>query len=197
MKLKVDDILGPLFVEDILAPLSIALLLLAAWVAVLAIPGAFILATFLLAFIPIPVTLVLAATLVILFWRRHWLSGVTMCLGLLAVLLLATLPSVATSPARWIADVTHVIYYRGALLRQTRELRSKGVSPAVAVITIEGLGSVNSGIAFDPTGEIVLPQKKRSQAWMAAAGQTELGLGVEDLQARQIVGDYYSWLFYD
>jgi hypothetical protein len=53
---------------------------------------------------------------------------------------------------------------------------------------------MTSGIAFDPTGEIVLPSNKRSQAWMAAAGQTELG--VEELQARHIVGDYYSW-FHD
>ena len=181
-----------------LAPLSMALLLLAAWVAVLAIPGAFILTLFFLAPITIPgilvIALLLAVTLVTLFWRRHWISGLTMCLGLLGVLLLATQPTVAASPALWVADVTHVLYYRGALLEQSRELRSKGVSPAVAAIAIDGFGSMTSGIAFDPTGEIVLPSNKRSQAWMAAAGQTELG--VEELQARHIVGDYYSW-FHD
>jgi hypothetical protein len=181
-----------------LAPLFMALLLLAAWVAVLAIPGAFILTIFFLALVTtvgvLVVALILAITLVTLFWRRHWISGLTMCLGLLGVLLLATRPSVATSPALWVADVTHVLYYRGALLEQSRELRSKGVSPAVAAIAIDGFGSMTSGIAFDPTGEIVLPPNKRSQAWMAAAGRTELG--VDDLQARQVVGNYYSW-FHD
>jgi hypothetical protein len=40
----------------------------------------------------------------------------------------------------------------------------------------------------DPTGEIVLPADRRSKAWAATAGQTELG--VEGLEARHIVGNY-------
>ncbi len=80
------------------------------------------------------------------------------------------------------------------MLEQAAELRRKGVSPAIAVIGIEGFGSLTFGIALDPTGEIAVARDKRSKAWTEVAASTELS--IEGMEAHHIVGDYYSW-FHD
>lgn len=183
---------------QIFAPLCVVFLLLAFWIALLAIPGAWLLTAIFIA--PMSMTALLigaavsALALVTLFWRRHWVSGVTMGLGLVTLVLLTTQPNIGNSPARWVANLTQVAYYRGALLRQARELSQEGVSPALAAIGIDGFGSLTSGVALDPTGEILLPPDKRSDAWKAAANHSELG--VDDLQGVHVIGDYYSW-FHD
>ena len=41
------------------------------------------------------------------------------------------------------ADIVHVIYYRGDLQRQVRELDKKGIVPAVANVAIDGFGNLN------------------------------------------------------
>jgi len=53
---------------------------------------------------------------------------------------------------------------------------------------------MTSGIAYDPSGEIMLPADRRSAGWKASVGQSELG--VTDFQARPIVGAYYSWFHF-
>jgi hypothetical protein len=138
--------------------------------------------------------LAFATVLVLLFWRRNRASGMTMLGGLIIVVLLAYIPTASTSPAKRIAVLAQLVCYRGALLRQADELKRRDVSPAVAAIAIDGFGSMTSGIALDPTGEILLKPEKRSRQWTATAGETELG--VEDLQARHIIGEYYWWLHY-
>jgi hypothetical protein len=81
---------------------------------------------------------------------------VAMVGGLIAIALLACIPTVARSPAEWTAELAQLVFYRGTLLRQADELRRSGVSPAVAAVAIDGFGSMTSGIALDPTGEILL-----------------------------------------
>jgi hypothetical protein len=180
------------------APLAVACVLFALWVAMLAVPGALLIAVIYIMSVPrmiVPAcALALAAVLVLLFWWRNWVSGMTMLGGLIAIALLVYVPTVSTSPAKWTAELVQLSFYRGALLRQADELRRRGVSPAVAAVAIDGFGSMTSGIALDPTGEILLKPDERSSQWTATAGKTELG--VEDLQARHILGEYYSWFHY-
>lgn len=181
-------------------PLLVAFLLLAAWIALLAIPGAFLIAMLLALELLRSETalsisaLVLAAALILLFWRHHWISGVAMVAGLTIALVLACEPSLSTSPAQWTAGLARIVYYRSNLLRQAEELRKQGLSPTVACIVVDGFGSMTSGVALDPSGEILLPAEKRSQAWVATGGKTELA--VEDMEAHHVIGDYYVW-FHD
>jgi len=181
-----------------LAPLAVALLLFALWIAKLAVPGAWLIVAVYTVSLPkatlVVGALVIAITMVALFWWRHWISGATMLFGLIALVLLASQPTVGRPPSRSVADVVQLIYYRNDLLRQAAELRRTGTSPAVASITIDGFGSMANGIALDPTGEILLQAEKRSKSWTATTGQTELG--VEGLEARHLVGNYYSWFHY-
>lgn len=181
-----------------LPPLAIATVLFALWIAILAVPGAWLLAAILIVrfglLIPSIVAGTVATVLIAVFWRYNRVSGITMLAALIATVLLSVVPNVATSPSRWIAEVAQVIYYRPVLQRRAEELASKGVSPAVSAVGIDGFGSATLGLAYDPTGEILLPSDKRSKQWAATAEQTELG--VEGLSARHIIGDYYSW-FYD
>jgi len=116
-----------------------------------------------------------ALTLVGICWWHHWISGATM-LCLIAVALLASQSTVAKSSSRRVADVAQLIYYRDVLPRQVAELQRNGASPAVAAIAVDGFGSMTSGIALDPTGEILLKPDRRSKSWMATAGQTEIGI---------------------
>ena len=181
-------------------PLVVTFLLLAFWVAVLAIPGALLIVLlFVLGLLGTQIglligALLLAAALIVPFWWRHWISGLTMMAGLVLVILLASLPTFATSPAEWVAHLAQVVYYRPVLLQQAAELESKGLAPAVAGHGLDGFGSLTSGIALDPSGEILLPPDRRSQAWMATGGQTELA--VRGMEAHHIIGNYYSW-FHD
>ncbi|HEY4370215.1 MAG TPA: hypothetical protein VGN07_23490 [Steroidobacteraceae bacterium] len=178
--------------------MAIALLLFLLWIALLAVPGAWVIFSIYTVSVTKTVlvcsALAVALTLVGLCWWHHWISGATMLCGLIAVALLASQPTVAKSPSRRVADVAQLIYYRDALLRQVAELQRKGTSPAVAAIAVDGFGSMTSGIALDPTGEIFLKPDRRSKSWTATAGQTEIG--IETLEARHIVGDYYSWFHY-
>lgn len=178
-------------------PFLVSLLLLGVCVAVLAIPGGWLVGTFIIVEYPkvaAAAGLLLAAGLVAHFWRRHPVSGVAMAGGLILVGVALNAPSPAESLSRTMVDLIYVVRYRSALQIQMHDLSTSGESPAVAVIDIDGFGSMANGIAYDPTGEILLPPGKRSAAWTATGGQTELG--VDGLEVRHIVGNYYSWFHY-
>jgi hypothetical protein len=181
-----------------ITPAAVALAVFALWVAVLAIPGALLLVLIIPMILSITVTvcglLGVALVLIAVFWRHHRISGVAMLAGFIAVGLLACEPTVPRSVSGQAADLAQVLWYRDALIDQEVRLQNKGVKPAVAVLALDGFGSLTSGIALDRTGEIMLPASKRSKAWVATAGQTELG--VDSLEARHVFGDYYSW-FHD
>jgi hypothetical protein len=175
-------------------PLLVSLVLFAASVAVIAIPGAWLL--FAVLYLESPaVAFTMAALFVFLtvffFWRRHWVSGVTMLIGVLLVAVAMTLPVPARSLSRKAADLVSVVCYYRTLQHQLKELEKRGESPVVAVVSVDGFGSMTNGIAYDPTGEILLPPARRSKSWTATAGQTELGS--DGLEARSIIGNYYSW----
>jgi hypothetical protein len=179
------------------APLSVSFLLFMAWVALYALPGAWLLIAVVGATSPKTAVwffVVLCLVPVPLFWRRHWFSGITMLVGVIAIFFMAAEPKPADSFARKAANVVHVLAYRSALQRQVEELQRQGISPTVVAIPIDGFGSMANGIAFDPTGEILLPAEKRSKSWLAATRQTELD--IEALEARHILGNYYSWFHY-
>jgi len=182
----------------VLRPLIVVSMLFAIWVAILAIPGAWFLAIICLLDFGVLATMIVAgivtAVMTVLFWRYHWVSGVTMLAAFIALPLLCCEPTIASSASKWVADVAQLIYYRPVLLRRAEQLRENGLSPSVAAVTVDGFGSATFGLALDPTGEILLPPEKRSKAWTATAEHTELG--VDNLAARHIIGDYYSW-FYD
>jgi hypothetical protein len=179
------------------APLLIALALFGAWVAVLAVPGAWLLPAFVIASTPrtaIGAASAVAAAIVLFFWRRHWVSGAMMLAGIILAVVASTVPMPAESLATRTAYLVYVVRYHDVIEDQLKDLRKRGISPAVAVVSIDGFGSMTNGIAYDPTGEILLPPAKRSRSWMATAGETELG--VDGLEARRIVGNYYSWFHY-
>lgn len=178
-------------------PLLVSLALFAVCVAVFAIPGAWLLLAILYvehSRIMTAAAALLLVTVVFVFWRRHWISGAAMLIGISLVAVSATVPVPADSISRRAADLVGVMRYYRIVQDQLEEQKKNGVSPAVAVIPIDGFGSMTSGIAYDPTGEILLPPASRSKSWVATAGQTELGL--EGLEARHIVGNYYSWFHY-
>lgn len=189
---------NPRRLSRILVPLSIAFALLILWVAVLAVPGAWLITAMLLVTIPqvwlVAGGLVAAVILVAVFWSVHRLSGLAMLGGLLVLVLVICIPNLQDSAANRLAALAQLAYYRSDLLRQMEHRRSQGIAPATAEIAIDGFGSMTSGIALDPTGEILLPPDKRSSSWTATAGKTEIG--IEGLQARHLVGDYYTWFHF-
>lgn len=182
----------------IVIPLGISLLLFAAAVCELAVPGAWLFAAMCIEHVPSAARIVVAASLATVivgfFWWRHPISGIAMACGLVAVVMLSRLPTIGESPVNWVAHLAQVAYYGGDLRKQAVELKRRGISPAVAAITRDGFGSMGSGVALDPTGQIALLPDKRSAAWQATGGQTELG--VDGLQTWHIVGDYYAWFHY-
>jgi hypothetical protein len=181
--------LKPIFVP---AVVSLALFVLA--IAVLAVPyGWFYLVIVVFAYPAVSsVAFVIGAgSLVVWFWRRDRSSGLAMAIGIIIVGVSAVPPYSEYSPAMKIVDLVQVAAYRGDLQRQVREMKAQGVSPTIAEIELGGIGSITFGIAFDPTGEILLPPKKRSASWTATGGQTELG--VDGMEARHIIGSYYAW----
>ena len=176
----------------------VALLLLAAWVALLAVPGAWLMAAIFFA-THTPTFLVGSATALVVglvgaCWLLHRVAGVTMLCGLIVVVVLCAVPNAAESPASWLAHLAQLVYYRDDLLHQEAELQRKGVSPAIAVLAVDGWGSMTSGLALDRTGEIMLPADKRTPGWNATGGQTELS--ADTREARHIVGDYYFWFHF-
>jgi hypothetical protein len=114
-----------------------------------------------------------------------------MLCGLVVVALLATTPTMPRSAARMTASLVQLLYWRGDLLRQAEELKRQGKLPTVAVITLNGRGSSSSGLALDPTGEILLPPNKRSSSWNATTAQTDLVF--LNLKPHHLIGDYYAW----
>jgi hypothetical protein len=179
----------------IVMPLVVALVLFAIGVALLAVPGAWLFVALFLTVLPaaaeVAIATIIATALVALFWWRDRTAGIAMTCGLIAVAMLIGAPTLADSPAHRVAELAQVAYYSGDLRSQEAELRRKGVSPAVAVKLLDGFISVAWGLALDPSGEITLPPGKRSAAWQATAGQTEIGINT--LQARHVIGDYYAW----
>lgn len=181
----------------VVAPISVAFCLFVAYSAVLSVPNAWLLIVVLVAVGPVVIAvggLILSFLLTRLFWRRHWISGVSMFVGLIALVLAAVFPTLAESPSRKVVDLIHVLSYQKELDQQVRELKDQGISPTIAAVAIEGFGSMTTGIAYDPTGEILLPPEKRTKSWLAIASQTELGF--EGVEAQPIIGNYYSWFHY-
>ena len=115
-----------------------------------------------------------------------------MFIGIIALIICAKWPSPSESLVVKTAKFTQFIYYQNELKKQAEKLQNNGVSPTLVTVCIDSFGSLAYGIAFDPTGEIMLPVKNRSRSWLLSAEQTELS--IEGMEAKHIVGNYYSWL---
>jgi hypothetical protein len=143
----------------------------------------------------VPVSVALAFLGVTIWqWRRNWISGVSMLCAPLLVTILGAFPQPVSSPIGWAANVARVFYYRNELQKSYLDARGHGESIPVGQLYLDGFGSLTSGLAYDPSGEISLPVNKRSKAWTSGPGRTELGL--ENLNVHHIVGSYYHW-FHD
>jgi hypothetical protein len=121
----------------IIVPLLLVLALFAAYVAQLAVPGAWLWVAVVIATTPTVAAIVavlLALGLIALFWRRHWISGAAMLAGLIALVVAAEVPNPADSVAGKIADLVHVISYSSTLQQQVQQLRDHGDSPAIALV---------------------------------------------------------------
>jgi hypothetical protein len=175
----------------------VALTLVAIWIAVLAVPGG-ILFVVLIPFSFPRVSIILGAlgcvAFISLCWLRYCRIVGGILTGVVIAILLSTIPKPALSFSRWAADLAEVAYYHNVLQRLADESRLKGESPPIGVLTLDGFTTLASGLALDPSGEIMLPANQRSGAWNAVGGQTELG--VENMDARHIIGNYYAW-FHD
>ena len=181
----------------ILVASLVALTLLAIWIAILAIPGALLFVMLVpLSFPKTSITLgaLFFVGVITLCWLRRWRIVIGSLTGLVIAILLSEIPTPARSFSRWVADVADVAYYHAGLQRLADGSRRKGESPPIGVLALDGFGSLTSGLALDPSGEIILPANRRSRAWTAVGGQTELG--VESMEARHILGSYYAW-FHD
>lgn len=179
-------------------PLLLAVGLFAVYAVMLAVPGAtLLLVMFVVMLSPAVVgvlQLLAAVFLIRWFWRRHRIAGISMLAGLIALVISVAVPNEADSPARRAANLIDVVAYSGALDEQVRAMRDQGVSPTIAVLAIDGFGSMTSGIAYDPTDEILLPPAQRSLAWRAVGDETELA--IDGLEARPIIWHYYAWFHY-
>jgi len=107
------------------------------------------------------------------------------------VLALGIFPQPVNSPVGWAANVLKVIYYHNDLQHSYVEAKRSGQTLPVSQVYTDGFGSLTSGLAYDPSGEIALPANRRSRAWTAGAGATELG--INSLEAHHIFGAYYQW----
>jgi hypothetical protein len=74
------------------------------------------------------------------------------------------------------------------------EAKNSGQISPLGQADIDGLGSLASGLVYDPSGEIALPPNQRSKAWTDGPGATELG--IDRLEVHHIFGPYYQW-FHD
>jgi uncharacterized protein YhhL (DUF1145 family) len=175
-------------------PVVIGLVLFTGWVTLFALPYGWL-------YLALPVghpiwsvtisllLLVLIGVLKRLGLLRRLIDGRTMLTVLVAVLLMIFLPFPKSTISLKVVDALRVIMYHDQLQSLERQLRATGVSPPIAVIAIDGFGSLTSGVAYDPTGEILLSPDRRSAAWTAHAGE----LSVDGLEARHVVGSYYAW----
>ena len=141
-------------------------------------------------FIPIAAILAIAAVS-FLYWRRHWLSGLSLSCAAPLVFAFGIFPHPVDSPVGWAANVLKVIYYHNDLQRSYMEAKKSGQTSPVGQVYTDGLGSLTSGLAYDPSREIALPANQRSQAWTDGPGATELGMN--DFEAHHIFGSYYQW----
>lgn len=181
----------------ILVASLVALTLLAIWIAILAIPGALLFVMLVPLSFPrasIAIGTLFLVGFITLCWLRRWRIVFGSLTGIVIAILLSAIPTPACSFSRWVADVADVAYYHAVLQRLADGSRRRGESPPIGVLALDGFGSLTSGLALDPSGEIILPANRRSGAWTAVGGQTELG--VERMEARHILGSYYAW-FHD
>ncbi len=128
---------------------------------------------------------------VVLARRRSRACAIGMVALPAAAIALATLPRPADAPVSWLAGAAKTLYYRSALVRQYQDDVRNGIRPALAVITVDGFGSMTSGVAYDPSRELSRPENQRSEQWRAVAANTQLG--ITGIEARHIVGSYYTW----
>jgi len=124
-------------------------------------------------------------------WRRNRIAGLSALCAPLLVVVLGTFPHPVTSPIGWAANVIAVIRHRDELQSSFLESKREGQVPPVGQIGLDGFGSLGSGLAYDPSGEIALPMDKRSESWNNERGLSELGL--RSLQVHHIFGSYYHW----
>ena len=143
--------------------------------------------------IPIALTLAIAA-LSFLYWRRHWLSGLSVVCAAPLVIVVGFIPNPPNSPVGWAANVLKVIYYNRDLHETYANAKKSGQSLPLGQADIDGFGSLASGLIYDPSGEIGLPPDQRSRAWTDGPGTTELG--IKNLEVHHIFGPYYQW-FHD
>jgi hypothetical protein len=166
----------------------------AASVAVFTIPGAFLL-LLIFGMYAWRVLAVIVVFLVVVAARAgRWKLLAEVAIGTAIVAVLASLPQPSdsfTSRASWL--VVLAVHSHELRAAADAERRAGNPRPVVAIST-DGFGSMTSGIAYDPSGEIMFPAARRSAGWKAAVGQSELG--VTDFVARPILGAYYSWFHY-
>jgi hypothetical protein len=144
----------------------------------------------------IPIVLILAiASLSFFYWRRHWLSGLSLLCAVPLVCALGIFPHPVNSPVGWAANGLRVIYYHKDLQHSYVEAKKSGEAMPVGVVYTDGFGSLTSGLAYDPSGQIALPPNQRSKAWREGPGTTT-ELGIDSLEAHPIFGPYYEW-FHD
>ncbi len=143
----------------------------------------------------IPIGLILAiAALSFFYWRRHWLSGLSLACAAPLAFAFGIFPNPVNSPVGWTANVLKAIYYHRDLQQSYAKARnSRQISP-LGQADIDGFGSLASGLVCDPSGEIALPPNQRSKAWTDGPGATELG--IDRLEVHHIFGPYYQW-FHD
>ena len=143
----------------------------------------------------IPIALILAiAGLSFIYWRRHWLSGLSLVCAAPLALAIGIFPNPVNSPVGWAANVLKVIYYHNDLQHSYLEAKNSGQASPVGQVYTDGFGSLTSGLAYDPSSEIALPANQRSKGWNDGPGKTELG--VDNLEAHHVFGPYYQW-FHD
>jgi hypothetical protein len=143
--------------------------------------------------IPIGLILVIVA-LSFFYWRRHWLSGLSLVCAAPLAFAVGIFPNPVNSPVGWAANVLKVVYYHHDLQQSYAEAKSSGQNSPLGQADIDGFGSLASGLVYDPSGEIALPPNRRSKAWTDGPGSTELG--IDTLQVHRIFGHYYQW-FHD
>jgi hypothetical protein len=140
----------------------------------------------------IPIALILTiAAFAIFYWRRDWLSGLSLVCAAPLVFAVGVFPNPVNSPVGWAANVLKVVYYHNDLQQSYAEAKNSGQASPLGQADVEGFGSLASGLVYDPSGEIALPPNRRSKAWTDGPGATELG--IDALEVHHIFGPYYHW----
>ena len=175
--------------------ITLFVVLLVVSVAVRCFPPLFIAAALFYGFGLIPIGFIIAIlTLSLLYWRRHWLSGLSLICAAPLAFAVGIFPHPVTSPVGWAANVLKVIYYHHDLQQSYAEAKRRGQILPLGQADIDGFGSLTSGLVYDPSREIALPPNRRSKAWTDGPGATELG--IDTLEVHHIFGPYYQW-FHD